>query len=113
MSDMVQLDEKNSGKSKQSSRHTKKSGNKQENNDIKDNNSKNSQKEIKNTENAEETENKQPSPSLPQQVISTRAYLEQNVTPVVQEALLECARKRPDNPLEFVGNYILNRAHGK
>ena len=58
-----------------------------------------------------ETENKTNSGA--QQVLSTRAYLEQNVTPVVQEALLECARKRPKNPLEFVGNYILERAHGK
>ena len=61
--------------------------------------------------NNEETENKTNSGA--QQVLSTRAYLEQNVTPVVQEALLECARKRPKNPLEFVGNYILERAHGK
>ena len=110
MSDYVQLEEKQSGKSKQSSRHTKKSNNKSQNNENKDNESQNNNQEVNNTE----TENKQPSSSPPpQQVISTRAYLEQNVTPVVQEALLECARKRPDNPLEFVGNYILNRAHGK
>ena len=45
--------------------------------------------------------------------ISARAYLEENVSPVVQEAMFECAKKRPPNPLEFVGNYILDRAHGK
>ena len=49
----------------------------------------------------------------PEQVVSTRAYLEQTVTSVIQEALLELARNRPPNPLEFVGNYILNRAKEK
>ena len=46
----------------------------------------------------------------PEQVVSTRAYLEQTVTSVIQEALLELARRRPSNPLEFVGNYILDKA---
>ena len=45
-------------------------------------------------------------------VISTRAYLEQNVTPLIQEAMIECAKKRPSNPIEFIGNYLLDRAHG-
>lgn len=49
----------------------------------------------------------------PEQVVSTRSYLEQTVTSVIQEALLELARQRPDNPLEFVGNYILSKAKGK
>ena len=49
----------------------------------------------------------------PSSNISTRAYLEQNVTSVIQEAMLECARNRPSNPLEFIGNYILDRSHGK
>lgn len=93
MSDPVQLEDK-SGKSK-SSKQSKKSSQKQNaesNNDEKQNNF---------------NDNQQMSS---QPVLSTRAYLEQNVTPVVQEALLECARKRPSNPLEFVGNYILERA---
>ena len=104
MSDPVQLEEKKSGKSK-NSKQSKKSSNKQQNNEEPDNNSKNNNEEKKSTENKTEI--------TPQNVLSTRAYLEQNVTPVVQEALLECARKRPENPLEFVGNYILERAHGK
>ena len=49
----------------------------------------------------------------PEQLTSTRAYLEQTVTSVIEEALLELARKRPDNPLEFVGNYILDKAKNK
>ena len=49
----------------------------------------------------------------PEQVASTRAYLEQTVTSVIQEALLELARRSPANPLEFVGNYILDKAKKK
>ena len=45
--------------------------------------------------------------------MSVRAYLEQNVTSVVQEALLEVVRKKPPNPLQFVGNFILERANAK
>ncbi len=94
MSDPVQLEEK-SGKSKQSKK-SKKSGNKSQINDN---------QEVENNEMV------QPTSNVPE--LSTRAYLEQNVTSVVQEALLECAKQRPANPLEFVGNYILNRAKGK
>ena len=36
-----------------------------------------------------------------------------HVLDVLQEALLEVARKRPPNPLQFVGNYILERANGQ
>ena len=109
MSDPVQLEEK-SGKSK-TSKQSKKSSIKQQNNEASEKNSKHNKEEVKSSENKENNENKKE--KSPQQVLSTRAYLEQNVTPVVQEALLECARKRPENPLEFVGNYILNRAKGK
>ena len=49
----------------------------------------------------------------PQNVVTTRAYLEETVTSVIKDALLELARTRPENPLEFVGNYILKRAHEK
>ena len=54
-----------------------------------------------------------PQPSAPEQVLSTRAYLESTVYQVVQEGMLELARKKPANPLEYLGNYILNRAKGK
>ena len=65
----------------------------------------------KNT-NVKSNENAYKLPS-PEQVVSTRAYLEQTVSSVIQEALLELARQRPDNPLEFVGNYILKKAKEK
>jgi protein dpy-30 len=41
---------------------------------------------------------------------STRAYLEQTVTEVVMQGMTELAKLRPENPLEFLGNYILSRA---
>ena len=49
----------------------------------------------------------------PEQITSTRAYLESTVTSVVQEGMLELAKTRPDNPLEFLGNFILNKAKEK
>jgi protein dpy-30 len=42
--------------------------------------------------------------------LTTRAYLEQSVVPVVMQGMAELAKERPDNPLEFLGNYILNQA---
>ena len=51
--------------------------------------------------------------NLPEQITSTRAYLESTVTSVVQEGMLELAKTRPDNPLEFLGNFILNKAKEK
>ena len=48
-----------------------------------------------------------------QSIITTRAYLEQYCTPIIQEAMISCAKERPSNPLEYIGNYILDRAHGK
>ena len=46
-------------------------------------------------------------------ILSTRAYLEQNVTPIIQEAMIECAKKRPSNPIEFIGHYLLDYSKGK
>ena len=137
MSDPVELAEKKSGKSK-NSKVSKKSNeqpqaaaekseikSQQSHNSKVSKNSKNSQviNNKENKESKEETTEKvetkieetQPEPQAEAQqpVISVRAYLEQNVTSVVQEALLEVARKRPPNPLQFVGNYILERANGQ
>ena len=54
---------------------------------TKDNKSKNA--------NAKSNENAYKIPS-PEQVVSTRAYLEQTVSSVIQEALLELARQRKE-----------------
>lgn len=45
--------------------------------------------------------------------MSTRSYLEQSVVSVVMQGMTEVAKVRPDNPLEFLGNYILNASKNK
>ena len=71
--------------------------------------SKKSKKKSEKKDEIDNSDNYQQSSSI----ISTRAYLEQNVTPIIQEAMIECAKKRPSNPIEFIGNYLLNRSKGK
>ena len=105
--------EKNEIKSQQS--HNSKVSKNSKNSQV-INNKENKESKEETTEKVEtKIEETQPEPQAEAQqpVISVRAYLEQNVTSVVQEALLEVARKRPPNPLQFVGNYILERANGQ
>ena len=76
----------------------------------KSSNSKASQNQsVHQSEKQEKNENQK----QPEQIQSTRAYLESTVTSVVQEGMLELAKQRPENPLEFLGNFILNKAKGK
>ena len=51
----------------------------------------------------------------PEKVVSTRAFLESTVTGAIQEALLELAKKREsiDDPLTFVGQYLIDKAKEK
>ena len=44
-----------------------------------------------------------------------RAYLDQTVVPILLQALSEVAKERPENPIEFVGHYLLknNPEHQK
>ena len=51
----------------------------------------------------------------PEHVESTRSFLESTVTTAIQEALLELARKREsiDDPLTFVGQYLIDKAKEK
>ena len=48
----------------------------------------------------------------PENVISTRAFLESTVTAAIQEALLDLARKRDqiEDPLLYVGEYLVKKA---
>ena len=94
--------------SKSKNSANKKSVSNRNNNEKKKTNKSN--KPINTNENKEENAYKV---ITPEQVVSTRAYLEQTVTSVIQEALLELARRRPKDPLEFVGNYILDKARKK
>lgn len=131
MSDPVELAEKRSGKSKnsQNSKKSKKSNAtpqnasekgeiKSQNSQVSQNKNNNNEETVPSTQKVEtkpiiEEQNPEPQADNTQPTISVRAYLEQNVVPVVQEALLEVARKKPPNPLQFVGNYILERANGQ
>eukprot|EP00826_Nyctotherus_ovalis_P056991 TRINITY_DN7783_c0_g5_i1.p1 TRINITY_DN7783_c0_g5~~TRINITY_DN7783_c0_g5_i1.p1 ORF type:complete len:118 (+),score=42.77 TRINITY_DN7783_c0_g5_i1:74-427(+) len=37
-----------------------------------------------------------------------RAYLDRSVMPVLNQALIELTRTKPENPIEFVAHYLLN-----
>ena len=39
-----------------------------------------------------------------------RPYLEANISEVLQKGLAELDKARPDNPLEFLGKFLLNYA---
>ena len=47
-----------------------------------------------------------------QSIITSRAYLEQYCTPIIQEAMISCLKNKPSNPLEYIGNFILQRSYG-
>ena len=36
-----------------------------------------------------------------------RPYLEENISDVLQKALKDLDEKRPDNPLEYLGQYLI------
>ena len=39
-----------------------------------------------------------------------RPYLEEKISDVLQKALRELDEKRPDNPLEYLGKYLISYA---
>lgn len=45
--------------------------------------------------------------------LSTRQYLEMTVVNAVMQGMAEIARERPNNPLEYLGNYLLQRANNE
>jgi len=45
--------------------------------------------------------------------LSVRPYLEQTVVPVLMQGLAELSKEKPENPLEFLGNYLIKRSKGK
>ena len=51
----------------------------------------------------------------PVKIESTRTYLDNTVTAVVQQGMLELVRQnpKPENPLKFLGEYILKEAKKK
>ena len=95
------MEEKKSGKSKGKKKIKKK---KEKKNEIKELKYR-TLEEIRNSEKKENDEY--------HSIETTRAYLEQYCTPIIQEAMISCAKARPINPIEYIGNYLLERAHGK
>lgn len=45
--------------------------------------------------------------------LSARAYLEQSVVSVLMQGMQEVAKQRPDNPLEFLGRYLIDASKNK
>ena len=41
------------------------------------------------------------------QKLSTRAYLDETVTPLMMQALAAVARERPEDPVDFVAHYLI------
>ena len=108
----TKAEDKKSDKKSLQSKESKSKHSSKKNKDSADNHSskKKATSKVNKSKNTNDNTYKLP---IPEQVVSTRAYLEQTVSSVIQEALLELARQRPDNPLEFVGNYILKKAKEK
>ena len=40
-----------------------------------------------------------------------KPYLLETVIPVIQKGLIELDKNRPDNPLEFLGKYLISNAN--
>ncbi len=45
--------------------------------------------------------------------LSTRAYLDQTVIPVLLQGMSEIAREKPENPIEYLANYLLKHSNEK
>jgi len=67
--------------------------------------------EIRNaTDEAKEDKNENPHAALP-----IRAYLDNTVVPILLQGLSELSQERPEDPIDFLGNYLIknnpNRKH--
>ena len=45
---------------------------------------------------------------LEQKSLPVRQYLMKNVLPHVTDAIMDVCKVRPENPAQFIGNYLLN-----
>jgi hypothetical protein len=69
-------------------------------------------------ENKENKENKEnnnllSSDNLQVPVQSVRAYLEETVTAAIQEGMMKLVEQKPENPLEFLGNFLIEKSKKK
>ena len=39
--------------------------------------------------------------------LPTRAYLDKTVVPILMQAMSECAKERPQYPVEYIAKYLL------
>ena len=49
----------------------------------------------------------------PSEKIPIRTYLDQNLTPLLIDAIAETVKEQPTNPVEFVANYLLTHNPNK
>ena len=66
-------------------------------------------KQIENVQNVPQEE-KQPSKNNLKDIASTRQYLESTVVNAVMQGMAEISKERPDNPLEYLGNYLIKKS---
>ena len=59
-------------------------------------------------ENKENKENSSDNLQVPVQ--SVRAYLEETVTAAIQEGMMKLVEQKPENPLEFLGNFLIEKS---
>ena len=45
--------------------------------------------------------------------LPVRAYLDKTVVPILLQALSECSKERPQYPIEFIANYLLENNQDK
>ena len=43
--------------------------------------------------------------------LSIRSYLDQTVVPVLLQGMADVAKERPENPIEYLANYLLKHAN--
>lgn len=66
-------------------------------------------KQIENVQNVPQ-EDKQPSKNNLKDIASTRQYLESTVVNAVMQGMAEISKERPDNPLEYLGNFLIRKS---
>ena len=68
-----------------------------------------------NNENKENKENSNllSSDNLQVPVQSVRTYLEETVTAAIQEGMMKLVEQKPENPLEFLGNFLIEKSKKK
>ena len=81
---------------------TKKNNSKDKDENIEKNNSIEEENEKNNKLNSEEIKN-----------LSTLEYIQYTVQKEVQQGMLNVARLKPSNPIEYLGNYLLEKSKNK